>query len=451
MAKRGRKPQEPYVTMWKEVVEGVRQVVKERNARGKPTVWHLYPTGLPKPYCGTVRADDVASERKAVGKFLRWKAEQEGTDWEKHVGDDAMVDSVWTGMLFAKDERVRDRRVEKLINLYVARYRNFIHDLILTDCRKAAVELEIDELAWFDQLKPPEPSLTLREVGDLYFNRHKSLSHEWKRKVKRMWKEFLRSVDAKTVRNITADHISHYHDKVYDVFNKGKSPTWAAQRFGAVKTIFSHALTRGKDQEQLQRVLTLCKMLVPPAKNGVDPQPFTPEHFKKLLAAVESEPMWKAIFLLSLNAALYPSEVAVVRKKELDLDGGTLVMDRGKTGIPRVAVLWPRTVEAIRRYQSERSHHCEYVFVSRTGSPYDANHIGRNFRRRREIAGLPESVEFAHIRDGAFTAAYNGKGVEEKHAKVLAGHRSGMTDHYVKRNPQTVAAACRAIEEVYFG
>ena len=78
MAKRGRKPSAPYVTMWKEVVEGVRRRVIECDARDEPTVWHLYPTGCSVSYCGTVRKGDILSERRAIAKFRRWKAEREG-------------------------------------------------------------------------------------------------------------------------------------------------------------------------------------------------------------------------------------------------------------------------------------------------------------------------------------------------------------------------------------
>ena len=90
------------------------------------------------------------------------------------------------------------------------------------------------------------------------------------------------------------------------------------------------------------------------------------------------------------------------------------------------------------------------MFVSRTGSPYDANHIGRNFRRRRTDAELPEEVKFDNIRDGAYTAAVDG-GADVNQAKMLAGHRVGISDHYLKRNPAMVADACRAIGEAYFG
>jgi hypothetical protein len=204
--------------MWKEVIEGVRKVVIEKTPKGEPTAWRLYPTGQPEPYFGTVHAGDVESERKAVAKFERWKLSTGGTPWEKEVKDEPLVDSIWVLMFH---DKLRDRRTEHLVKTYVARYRKFIRDLILADCRKAALELDIEQLAWFEQLKPPVPSLPLKEAGDLYFDRELKMSPHWKRKMQRMWEEFVKCVGVKTVREITADTISRYHDLVFKAYNKG--------------------------------------------------------------------------------------------------------------------------------------------------------------------------------------------------------------------------------------
>jgi hypothetical protein len=60
-------------------------------------------------------------------------------------------------------------------------------------------------------------------------------------------------------------------------------------------------------------------------------------------------------------------------------------------------------------------------------------------------------VQFADIRDGSFTEAVAGEGVDFRHAQVLAGHRSGIADAYVRRNPKMVAKTCAAVEQAYFG
>jgi integrase len=159
----------------------------------------------------------------------------------------------------------------------------------------------------------------------------------------------------------------------------------------------------------------------------------------------------KAVTLLALNAALYPSEVAAVQKGDLDLDKGTLVMTRRKTGIPRIAVLWSRTVAAIRAYEaSKRANISPYLFLNAAGKPHNAQQIGAIWLRLRARAGVPFHVEFASIRDGAFTVGSQ-NGATNDQAKMLAGHKlPGVSDHYLKRNPQMVATACAAIESHYF-
>ena len=67
------------------------------------------------------------------------------------------------------------------------------------------------------------------------------------------------------------------------------------------------------------------------------------------------------------------------------------------------------------------------------------------------MAGVSDAVKFNHIRDGSYTTACSTRGVEFPTVQVLAGHRQGMSDHYVKRNPFMVEHACQAVEQAYFG
>ena len=465
MAKRGRKPLGPYVTQWQEVIPGVRRRVIERDASGEPVVWHLYPTGKPVPYFGSVRKDDLAAERKAIGRYLRWKAEQEGTPWEQCEDNTPLGDAVLEGLKFipqrdqgkrtvsettqgSEVQDVIDRRVAKLLSQESAKYREFVRNLILIDPRKAAAELEIDQLAWLNDLKPPPASIALTDIGETYFNRPEQATDHWTRKMRRVWKEFIDIVGESYIREVDRKAILRYRDAIYQ---QSKSRAFVVHRFGGIKAILRHAQSEVEHPQEISRVVALCAVLKLPKKGKVNPKPIKPEHYRKLLEAVENEPKWKAMLLLALNAAMYPSEVAAVKKSDIDLDEGTLSAERGKTGVPRLAMLWKRTIVTIREYQAAEPHQSEYLFVSQTGLPFSDNHVSRNFCRRRDEAGLAKSLQFAHIRDGAYSAAFNAPGVGEKEAKVLAGHRTGMTDHYVTRSPSVVAAACTAIERHYFG
>lgn len=57
---------------------------------------------------------------------------------------------------------------------------------------------------------------------------------------------------------------------------------------------------------------------------------------------------WKAIVFLGINAAYGPSDIANVRRS--DIHENKIMMSRSKTGKPRLAFLWPETVQAIKDY-----------------------------------------------------------------------------------------------------
>ncbi len=322
-------------------------------------------------------------------------------------------------------------------------------ELILKNPARFAERVGIPEIGFLQDLKPPERSISLTKVGELYFGKKRKISRDWTRKQTLFWSEFKTAVRAKTVRELEVEDLRRYHDTVWRAAEEqAHSPTYIAHRLQAVRTILRYALKHGQDQEQIRRVLDLTEVFENPKKNGTDPRPIRREDFRKLLE--KSDAKWRAVLLLSLNAALYPSEVAAVRKSDIDLSAATLRMRRGKTGVPRVACLWPRTVEAIQAYLQDAPHESEYLFVNANGVAYNANHIGRNFRRRRKEAGVPDDVTLDQLRDGSYTAAVE-SGCDLTAAKALAGHRAGIADHYLLRRPTLVKAACEAIEEAYFG
>ena len=57
----------------------------------------------------------------------------------------------------------------------------------------------------------------------------------------------------------------------------------------------------------------------------------------------------KAMTLLGINCGLGNQDVALLRKKNIDMKKGWLDFPRPKTGIPRRVPLWAETIAAIRR------------------------------------------------------------------------------------------------------
>jgi len=71
------------------------------------------------------------------------------------------------------------------------------------------------------------------------------------------------------------------------------------------------------------------------------------------------------------------------------------------------------------------------VFVSAWGTRYNKNTKINDFKDFREKAGVSE-VTWSHVRDGAYSAAANAAGVDEKFARLLDGHKAdGLMDKYV--------------------
>jgi integrase len=305
----------------------------------------------------------------------------------------------------------------------------------------------IPELARLDRLRPSELSMSLSDVGDLYFvKRKKPLSESTRRDGLRYWNEFCDLLSVNLVSEINGQHIRNYYDTIYDRFNNGMSPSYVKARFATIKTVLNHALKRQQDVENIQQVLVCCKMLEPPPARSPAPQPIERAHYRKLLEVANTK--WRAILLLALNAAFYPIDVCRALSTDIKPDKHGLAEDRPKTGVPRVAWLWDRTLEAVTEYQAEEPHEQESLFVSTTRTPYKrANQVTKYFHKLRQLAKVPATVQFAHLRDGA--ASHSGPDV--KQTQMLLGHRIGEIDKYKLRDPSKVKEACEALENHYFG
>ncbi len=298
----------------------------------------------------------------------------------------------------------------------------------------------------------PKPSAKLADLLAAYKAKRRQPKPEELQKVSRYWSFFTKSLGVGTVRDITPKLLDAWEDAAYLPFHDGGSPKTLHHRVEYVLRLFNYAITKQIDAEECERVrheIISRKAELPDLRNP-NPQPISVEHFDDMLKVAGLK--WRAILLLALNLAYYPVDIRTLPKTAVNLKSGVVIFDRAKTRqTTRVGVLWKRTIAALRAYQKAQPHNAETVFITQYGKPYGAKGFRTTFRNLRKKWGLPDDVEFQHIRDGGYSAAIQG-GASETVAKILAGHRiKGMSDSYVKRNPQMVAVACRAIERHYFG
>lgn len=312
----------------------------------------------------------------------------------------------------------------------------FVKRWIQTDPQDAARRIGIPELG---ALQPLKPSPTLESLGVVY-NEKSGATAGWLDKTASFWGEFCRSVQARTVREITQEAVTAYYDEINSA---KKSPTWKGHRLGAIKTVFSFARKRGIAPDDIGRVLGYCAVFVKPKKRAANPRPITPADFQALYAGANDR--LKAAMICALNFCMYAKEVSALAWADIDLDKRTLITDRAKTGQTRIAVLWQATVDLLKALPRRGP----YVFVSEHGGPIAPNTLRRDWWDARKRAKI-DDVDFSMIRDGAYSAAVDG-GADLTHAKLLAGHSVGISDYYLRRAPQQVSDACAAIEQAYFG
>ena len=214
--------------------------------------------------------------------------------------------------------------------------------------------------------------------------------------------------------------------------------------FTRIRRLFTFARQREYAPDTLARVIDSLKRLVPnDSATSMDPKPISAAAFASLLASADDAD--RAMLLLMLNGAYDCAEV--VRLKWSMLKDGCIVTHRHKEGkVVRVCVLRRETLSALAKLPRKGDH----IFNSYTGLPLGTKGAEKRFRELRTRTNVSDEVTSSHLRDGAATAMAQA-GVTDKFFAIAMGHRSGISDHYVKRNPKMVAPACEAVHRYYFG
>ena len=338
-------------------------------------------------------------------------------------------------------------------------------ELILNDIHKARKLLNLPIVLNGKVLS--EKSITLQEIGDLYFyKRRKPISYTYKKNGLRFWKEFCKCVGVLRVGDVSLELIDKYEDYLYASLTKHKwSSASLNNRISLVKAVFASAIKRvnsPSDIEHLRIVIQYCTRLTRGEKAKVNPSPIKPEDYHKMLNCTEVK-TYKAVLLMALNCGMRESDLIDIRLEprkgqpyaDINLNDKTLHMPRPKTGIIRVAVLWDRTVSAIKEMLSEREKRkvkSEYLFLNSYDRPMKEASIRKWWLRNRENAKVNQSVKFEHIRDATQTIPIDDDPKSLVETNLIMGHSvKGMANNYLERRPTMVRRACAFIETYFFG
>lgn len=422
LPKRRGRPSKPYKSPWGEVINGLRHDPK----RGR---WFAIGGGLE-----FVEQD----ERLAVARFRAWQSEQDGVTVElKRTHPNIRIDfgSESSVKPFAKPTAVDD-----------ADLWSYVREQLISRPHWVAERVGIAEVARLGDLPKPTPSPKLADLGEL-FQAKSTVERAYRRRVELAWtdfEKFCKKQDVTTVRLLTADITADYSD---DVNGRGFSPKYTGHWFTSIQRVVNFAMERGQNPTDCRHALDCFKTFQrPKATSGADPKPIGRDEYRLLLSIAEDKRMRGAL-LIMLNLCMYPQESLNLDWSDIDLDKKTVVTDRSKTKVVRIGVLWDETIEALDKIKTPKTGP---IFLSREGSRWSVKTLGKQFRDLRASADLPSDTTMDQLRDGAYTAAVGADGVELKHAMLLAGHSSGISDYYVKRNPTMVKDAVAAVYRAYF-
>lgn len=303
----------------------------------------------------------------------------------------------------------------------------------------------IPELANLAHMDLPKPPLKLNALLEIY-QTHADVKADTKREAGKTFEDFMAITGAKTLADLTTETLSLYRDTIKQ---RVSSPGTIQAYFGRVKWIIAFAKTEGQDAAQIDAALSRMAVLKAPKDKRVhQPTPVSREAFHKLYTtAAMSFPDWQPRLLVMLNLCLHFDEALDLEWTDFDLDAGTFCTKRNKRGrVIRAATLWPETIAMLRAIPHTGS---PFVFVSTHGTRFNAKGQWKTWHKLRQAAGCP-NAQMDDVRDGAYSAACAAPGVDEKYARLMAGHRShGLQDNYVARNPAIVKSACDAVYQTY--
>jgi integrase len=316
--------------------------------------------------------------------------------------------------------------------------------LILDEPLRCARMTGIEWLAYGPELKRPAKAASLELLGKTYFDFSELSLNELSRS-KCFWKEFVKVANTLDVTSV--DGVNHELAHKYEaaVAAKRLSPKSKLHRYRKVRGILHFNIRRGNSIDHCRQALDVLAMLRVKGANPIDPTPISVDDFWAIYneATNAADATFATLMLTALNAAHYGGEVGGLRWDEVDLDTGGYVSRRPKTGVSRIAVLWPQIRKAMKKLDRVR----EQIFCTRFRS-YTVYSVGDRFEKYRDAAKVDKKVTFSWIRDAAYSTAMQATSFEQ--AEMLAGHRlPGTADAYLRRNPMLVRDACGAIRKAF--
>lgn len=251
------------------------------------------------------------------------------------------------------------------------------------------------------------------------------------------------ALGARKLRELSADDV--------DKWLADKARTLSTRTLQEVRSVLKRAITRAQARDKVKRnVVLLCE--VPQGREGRPSKSLTLQQAEALLEAAQDSSL-HAYVVLSLLIGARTEELRALTWSHVDLDGDPpnirvwrSVRAGGETKTRksrRTLALPQRCVDALHDHQERQARirqvagnkwqDNDLVFPSLVGTPSDASHIRRSFRKVVEAAGLAAGEWTPRELRHSFVSLLSDAGVPIEHISRLVGHSGTLTTETIYR------------------
>jgi len=251
------------------------------------------------------------------------------------------------------------------------------------------------------------------------------------------------ALGARKLRELSADDI--------DRWLADRAQVLSTRSLREVRSVLKRAITRAQARDKVKRnVVLLCD--IPQGHGGRPSKSLTLDQAEALLAAADGTSL-HAYIVVSLLTGARTEELRPLTWQHVDLDADRpfimvwhSVRAGGETKTRksrRTLALPQRCVDALREHYNQQARirqqagsrwqDNDLVFPSRVGTPADASHIRRSFRKVTEAAGLNPADWTPRELRHSFVSLLSDAGVPIERISLLVGHSGTTTTETIYR------------------
>jgi integrase len=251
------------------------------------------------------------------------------------------------------------------------------------------------------------------------------------------------ALGARKLRELSADDVDHWL--------ADKAAILSTRTLREVRSVLKRAVTRAQARDKVKRnVVLLCD--IPQGREGRPSKSLTLQQAAALLDAAQTSSL-HAYITLSLLIGARTEELRALTWSHVDLDGTppSIMVWRSvraggdtKTKKSRRTLAMPQRCvsalqdhraqqEEMRRAAGTRWRDNDLVFPSQVGTPLDASHVRRSFRKVVEAAGLDAGSWTPRELRHSFVSLLSDAGVPIEHISLLVGHSGTTTTETIYR------------------